>query len=490
MEPRELAERVAGRVERVGRLRAHEAAAVRDDVVHDDDRLLRGVVDRGVVGTRRADVELRRELAVEARLRQDVGTRRPVEVRLHAVRARPAHAVGALDRHPEPHLLRQRLRRVDLLDADDAVAVADVVERLRRATRGRAPRRASSERQVARGGTLPPQRVVVSCSPRPIERSRRRAEHGSRHGGGKSRGRARGMARPRGRRRPRRHRSAPRCSAISAPTSSRSSRPAAIRRGTWGPRRPDAASDEPGGRFLYLNTGKASVVVPDGAGGATRLDELASECDVVVTDRRERSRTGRPRRPSTTVVVITPFGLTGPYAGYRAHHLVTFHAGGEGSILPSGAGWKQFPDRPPIQIGSDIAEYDAGLERGRRGARRLLRPAADRSGPAHRRLGAGVAAHPEPHPPQPVQQRRRHAPPRRQSLRILRDDRVLATVGCSSSGSRPTSGTRSRPRPTRASSPIRGVATTAARAADMAAAAAGAARVVSGARRRPTSCAS
>ena len=64
-----------GRVERVGRLRAHEATAVRDDVVHDDDRLLRGVVDRGVVRARRADVELRRELSVVASLRQDVGTR-------------------------------------------------------------------------------------------------------------------------------------------------------------------------------------------------------------------------------------------------------------------------------------------------------------------------------------------------------------------------------------------------------------------------------
>jgi crotonobetainyl-CoA:carnitine CoA-transferase CaiB-like acyl-CoA transferase len=62
----------------------------------------------------------------------------------------------------------------------------------------------------------------------------------------------------------------------------------------------------------------------------------------------------------TTLVSITPFGLTGPYSGYRAHHLVTFHAGSEGSILPSGIGWKLFPDRPPIQIGGDVAEFDAG----------------------------------------------------------------------------------------------------------------------------------
>src|SRR4249920_215699 len=52
----------------------------------------------------------------------------------------------------------------------------------------------------------------------------------------------------------------------------------------WGPRRPDAAPDEPGGRFLYLNTGKASVAVPDGPEGTQRVGALASECDVVVTD--------------------------------------------------------------------------------------------------------------------------------------------------------------------------------------------------------------
>jgi crotonobetainyl-CoA:carnitine CoA-transferase CaiB-like acyl-CoA transferase len=127
----------------------------------------------------------------------------------------------------------------------------------------------------------------------------------------------------------------------------------------WGPRRRDAAPDEPGGRFLYLNTGKASVVLPNGPHGAARLAELVSDCDVVVTDRREHASLGQDRE-ATTVVAITPFGLTGPYAAYRAHHLVAFHAGGEGSILPSGAGWKRFPERPPVQIGSDVAEYDAG----------------------------------------------------------------------------------------------------------------------------------
>src|SRR3954468_6834758 len=127
----------------------------------------------------------------------------------------------------------------------------------------------------------------------------------------------------------------------------------------WAPRRADAPDEEPGGRFVYLNLGKASVVVDDGPGGRDDLRELTSACDVVVTDD-TAWREWSALVDSTTVVVVTPFGLTGPYAGYRAHHLVTFHAGGEGSILPSGPGWKLFPERPPIQAGSDLAEYDAG----------------------------------------------------------------------------------------------------------------------------------
>ena len=126
-----------------------------------------------------------------------------------------------------------------------------------------------------------------------------------------------------------------------------------------GPRRPDAPAAEPGGRFQYLNTGKASVVVPDGPEGAGELRRLVSECDTVVTDRPDLVSLGELDE-SISVVVITPFGLTGPYSGYRAHHLVTFHSGSEGSILPSGAGWKQFPQRPPVQIGSGVADYDAG----------------------------------------------------------------------------------------------------------------------------------
>src|SRR6516164_393589 len=52
----------------------------------------------------------------------------------------------------------------------------------------------------------------------------------------------------------------------------------------WALRRAGAAQDEPGGRFLYLNSGKASVIVPAGRNGDEDREWLAAACDVLVTD--------------------------------------------------------------------------------------------------------------------------------------------------------------------------------------------------------------
>jgi crotonobetainyl-CoA:carnitine CoA-transferase CaiB-like acyl-CoA transferase len=126
------------------------------------------------------------------------------------------------------------------------------------------------------------------------------------------------------------------------------------------PRRADAGAGEAGGRFLYLNTSKSSVVI-GGEEGEDRLRDLVGSTDVLITDldTPELSRLGTVP-PRVVWMSIRPYGSTGPYADFRAHHLTVFHAGGEGSILPSGPGWKLFPERPPIQLGGDIAEFDAG----------------------------------------------------------------------------------------------------------------------------------
>lgn len=120
---------------------------------------------------------------------------------------------------------------------------------------------------------------------------------------------------------------------------------------TADPRRADGVS----GRFTYLSAGKRSVVV-DYSHNPEDLHALIYESDLVVADIPDRVE-GIVEVP---VVIVTPFGLTGPKAHHRAHHLTIFHASGESSSLPSGAVFELFPDRPPIQLGSDIAYFDAG----------------------------------------------------------------------------------------------------------------------------------
>ena len=111
-------------------MRAQEASAVGDDVVHDDDRLLRRVVDGRVVRPWRTDVEPRRQLAVEGASDSRSVPGEPSRCAFTQYARISARTVRALDRHPQPHLLREGLRRVDLLDADDAITVVDVVERV------------------------------------------------------------------------------------------------------------------------------------------------------------------------------------------------------------------------------------------------------------------------------------------------------------------------------------------------------------------------
>ncbi|WP_248824885.1 CaiB/BaiF CoA-transferase family protein [Frankia umida] len=110
-------------------------------------------------------------------------------------------------------------------------------------------------------------------------------------------------------------------------------------------------------RFVYLSAGKRSVIRPVGEG----ILELAAAADLLVTDLAPaRLDPLAARIPDTAVVSVRPFGATGPSSGHQAHHLTLFHASGEGSTLPSGLGWQRFPDRAPIQLGSELGYFDAG----------------------------------------------------------------------------------------------------------------------------------
>jgi crotonobetainyl-CoA:carnitine CoA-transferase CaiB-like acyl-CoA transferase len=123
------------------------------------------------------------------------------------------------------------------------------------------------------------------------------------------------------------------------------------------PRRGDGLS----ARFLYLSTGKSSTVLDRTRDGDGRLRELIGEAQLLITDAEPSLVENLAAEAAQTVVVcLRPFGSTGPYADRRAHHLTLFHASGEGSTLPGGLGSDLFPDRAPVQLGSEIGYFDAG----------------------------------------------------------------------------------------------------------------------------------
>ena len=137
-----------------------------------------------------------------------------------------------------------------------------------------------------------------------------------------------------------------------------------------GPFPDDEPHPERSGLFLYLNTGKRSITVdPANPAGQDLLRQLVARVDLVVHDYTPAraaevgldSRSLLAANPDVIVTAVTPFGGSGPYADYHAGHLATFHAGGEGWLLPNGVALDTFPDRPPIVAGANMGDYQAGL---------------------------------------------------------------------------------------------------------------------------------
>lgn len=114
--------------------------------------------------------------------------------------------------------------------------------------------------------------------------------------------------------------------------------------------------------FLYLNTGKRGVTLDLEAPQASGLlRELAGSADVIIETLRPDQRAGlgltydslAAVNPRLVVTAITPFGLTGPYAGYLGSEIVVQALTGHMAITGE-------PAREPLQIGGNLAEYVAG----------------------------------------------------------------------------------------------------------------------------------
>ncbi len=121
------------------------------------------------------------------------------------------------------------------------------------------------------------------------------------------------------------------------------------------------------GLFLYLNTNKLGVTLDvTTSTGLKVLKELIAQADVFVQDNSPAvtEKLGlayeelRRINPRLVMSSITPFGQTGPYREYKAYELNSYHAGGEGYLLPI-----QSPDlsREPVKAGGHIGDFICGL---------------------------------------------------------------------------------------------------------------------------------
>lgn len=129
--------------------------------------------------------------------------------------------------------------------------------------------------------------------------------------------------------------------------------------------------DEPGldrGLFFnFLNTNKLGVTLDVCTStGHEWLLALLAGADVFLfggdTSEIERQGLGfevlRPDLPDLTGVYVTPFGLTGPYAGFRGGELIAFQMSALGVLTPGG---NDDLTRPPLKPGGYHAQMVAGV---------------------------------------------------------------------------------------------------------------------------------
>jgi crotonobetainyl-CoA:carnitine CoA-transferase CaiB-like acyl-CoA transferase len=125
-------------------------------------------------------------------------------------------------------------------------------------------------------------------------------------------------------------------------------------------RRTGEPLDGCGTLFAYLHAGKRSVCLDvQTASGRDLVMHLLATADVVI-----ESSSPEPLHPLTSApapaqpdrlvrLYLSPFGLTGPYSGYRSTPFTDYAAGGQMFVTGE-------PDREPIQGAGRQPEYAAG----------------------------------------------------------------------------------------------------------------------------------
>ena len=137
---------------------------------------------------------------------------------------------------------------------------------------------------------------------------------------------------------------------------------------TMGPFPGDIPHQEKSGVFLALNANKYGVTLDiETEEGAEAFRNLAGTADIIVEsmpvgwldERRLGYSALADGHPALTMTSLSPFGIWGPYAGYKLTDLTLFHMSGQAHSL---LGPVSDPDsQPPIRAGGHQAELVAGM---------------------------------------------------------------------------------------------------------------------------------
>ena len=123
-----------------------------------------------------------------------------------------------------------------------------------------------------------------------------------------------------------------------------------------GPFPGDVPHPERGAYHLFYDAGKRSLALDPGRRGhRPSLARLARAADILLVDAAwaAATRARAQARRGAVAVVVTPFGLSGPYRDLPACDLVLQAMMGLAYITGE-------PDRPPLQVGLPVAELMAG----------------------------------------------------------------------------------------------------------------------------------
>ena len=134
-----------------------------------------------------------------------------------------------------------------------------------------------------------------------------------------------------------------------------------------GPFLHDEPNPETSGTFLYLNTNKKGITLDiEKSDGREIFKKLIADADILVEDKMpgEMDRLGlgydklKEINPSLIMTSITPYGQTGPYRHLKSYPLNTYHASGQGYMLPMNS---RTLDREPVRGPGFLGEADSGL---------------------------------------------------------------------------------------------------------------------------------